>query len=487
MFTLAIILFILAIVFGLIVWLDHVTTLKKAKDMRTDSQEELEVYERAEKLDPEEEARLAKRISDAPDFSKEIVRETIGGMVKANVDSKEIGDTMFNIFNKEIDKRVQGIDHRLERKYKIIIEQKAKNEREAQGRYKKALNDKKKTENIVRSVAEGLVVVDSEGKVVMMNPTAEKLLGASMKDKVGKPITEGLKNSQLLSVIKDLSDSENREIEVISRKSETKKVLRSSTAVVENKDGETVGMVSVLSDVTKQKELEKLKTDFLAKVSHELRTPILTLQNSVSILLNKKLGVINKPQEQLLTIVNRSLKRLSLLVNDILELSRLTSSKMKLSKTPCLITEVVEEVYENMSTWAQSKGIGMERRIEGNIPSIKADADRIVQVLNNLVGNSIKFTPHKGRVSMLVGLYRDNKSVYVRVSDTGVGIAKEDLSKVFDKFHQAGERVSTDISGTGLGLAIAKEIVELHGGKIWAESEEGKGASFTFTLPMQNS
>jgi PAS domain S-box-containing protein len=341
------------------------------------------------------------------------------------------------------------------------------------------LSAKKETEAVIRSVAEGMVVVDAEGKVIMMNPAAERLLGVSNKEKIGKSLLEGLKEEQLVS----LADKAGKEIELVSAHDETKKVLRASSAVVENENGQTVGMVSVLSDITKQKELDRMKENFVASVSHELRTPLVAIDKSLSLVLDKNSGEISETQRQFISIAERNLKRLGLLVNDLLDLSKLEAGKMELKRQASSIDKVIQETVDSLNNWARTKSINMETRLEQGLPELNINPDRIIQVLNNIIGNAIKFTPERGSIFIEAKLNSRERQVQISVADTGPGIAKENLSKVFDKFYQAGERASNDISGTGIGLAIAKEIVELHGGKIWAESEKGSGAKFIFTLP----
>jgi len=319
----------------------------------------------------------------------------------------------------------------------------------------------------------------------MMNPAAERMLGVSRKDKIGKRILDDLKEEQLVALVKDSPNREEKEIELISQQDETKKILRASSAVIENEHGQTVGMVSVLSDITKQKELDRMKSSFVANVSHELRTPLVAIDKSLSLILSKSTGEISETQEQFLTLAERNLKRLSLLVNDLLDLAKLEAGKMEIRPMPESIDKVIYESVETLNTWAKTKSINIETKIESGLPQVNIDSARIIQVLNNLIGNAIKFTPNNGSIVVEIKLMqKERRAIEVSVTDTGVGIAGDDLPKVFDKFYQAGERVSTDINGTGIGLSIAKEIVELHGGKIWVESGRGNGAKFIFRLPL---
>jgi len=417
---------------------------------------------------------------------KKSLFEEINEVESSEQRSREITDRVSDILSKKLDEHVSRNVQEIAKKYESVIREKSQNEEIAWKKYNKVLGNKRQTEAVIRSIAAGLVVIDAKGKVVMMNPAAEKLLSVAKKDKIGKSILENLKKEQLISLAKDTpgSDGEGREIEIISQKDETKKILRSSSAVIEDENGQTIGMVSILSDITKQKELDQMKADFISKVSHELRTPVVTVQNSLALLLNKTTGPLNEDQERFLTIAQRNLTRLARLVDDILDISKLEASKVALELESCAIEKPIKEACDSLAAWAESKNIKIEQKIQKAMPEIKLDFSKIIQVLNNLIGNAVKFTPKNGNITVNAGLCEHGRSVFVSVADNGIGIAKEDIGKVFNKFQQAGERAATDISGTGLGLYIAKEIVELHGGKIWVESEKGAGATFTLTLPI---
>ena len=407
-----------------------------------------------------------------------IVFDEVSRYVKSEERSREISQRVSQVFDKELSKRTEEMSS----KHEAIVKEKTHSEEVAWKKYKKVLNDKKTTEGVIRSLAEGLVVVDAEGKVIVMNPAAEKLLGVSKKEKIGRPITENLKASHLASFTH--GGEENREIEIYSEEDETKKILRASSAVIENENGQTVGMVSVLSDITKQKELDQLKAEFVSKVSHELRTPLIAIQKSVSLLFSESAGKISETQKQFLSMAERNLKRLTLLINDLLDLSKLEAGKMQIKREYRQMSAVIRDTVETLIHWANTKSIKLEQEVEAKLPDVNIDDNRIIQVLTNLAGNAIKFTPNEGRVTISVRARHEKGEMEICVEDTGVGIEPDDLSKVFNKFHQVGERVSTDIAGTGLGLSVAKEIVELHGGRIWAESDKGAGARFIFTIPL---
>ncbi len=439
-----------------------------------------------DKRKKQREERMKKYISQ-PGSGKKIIKnavyDEIKGFVKSENGRKEVSNTISSLFERELENQIDLNDQELTKKYEKIIEGKDHDEKRAVKKYKKTLFAKKETENVIRSIAEGLVVVGSDGEIVMMNPAAEKLLGGKKEDKVGESILENLSDDQLLSFSKESAQGGNKEIEVLGNKEDTKKILRASNAVIEDKNGQTVGMVSVLSDITKQRELEKLKANFVTNVTHELRTPLIAMDKSIKLLLSKEVGSISETQEQFLSIASRNLKRLTNLINDLLDISKLESGKMTINLKPYSIEKITEEAIENFKDWAKTKSIKIKKDIKEKIPKLNIDPDRIMQVLNNLVGNAIKFTPEGGAVT--VGARLEGEEVRVNVEDTGIGISKEECEKVFSKFYQSGERTPTDINGTGLGLSIVQEIINLHKGKIWVESEKRKGANFIFKLPVK--
>lgn len=355
---------------------------------------------------------------------------------------------------------------------------------------------KERVDTVIRNLGEGLMVVDDKGDVVLMNPAAERLLGMKQGDKAGKPLLEGLKPEHMVAMtsgpLRDGADGDvSRNVELISLNNETKRILQASTAVVENEDGQTVGMVSVLSDVTQQKELEELKTKFVANVSHELRTPLVATQKSLALILEKELGDISEEQHKFLTIAHRNIERLSRLINDLLDISKLEAQKLNVKPAPFPVKGLVMHVASTVETWARDKKIRLETHLPETEIEIEADADRITQVLTNLVGNAMKYTPDEGTITIEAfdnvqdPEVSSDGCIEIGVRDSGIGISPEDQKKIFDKFVQIEVHQPAGISSTGLGLTIAKEIVQLHSGKIWVESEQGKGSRFALRLPRK--
>jgi signal transduction histidine kinase len=247
-------------------------------------------------------------------------------------------------------------------------------------------------------------------------------------------------------------------------------------------------MVTVLNDITRQKELEKLKSDFVANVSHELRTPLVVIQQSLSILTSELTEKLNDDQKRFFDNTQNNLSRLRNLINGLLDIASIEAGKFKLKLGIFDINEVVRAVVEFLDKWAKTKNIILEVKLLPSKNEILMDKDRITQVITNLVGNSIKFTPEAGKISVVLNermpddIFRQ-ESIEVSVIDNGPGIEAKDLERIFNKFEQAGTAQPASSGGTGLGLAIAKEIVQMHKGKIWVESEVGKGSRFSFLIP----
>lgn len=410
-----------------------------------------------------------------PGIEKEVARLPI---------PSEVAKSVSDIITRTVDQQVELVKKELNERYGRTIEEQRRSNANLQSKFQTVLSEKKQTQAVLESIAEGLVVVDNKGQVVMMNPAAEKLLAVNQKERIGKPMMDEVRDGQLISMA--TGTDEQREITLSAKSDSTKRILRASNAMITDEDGKTVGMVAVLSDVTKQYELDQLKSEFVSKVSHELRTPIVAMQHALSILTDEVAGSLTDEQKKFTTLTQRNLQRLNALINDLLDLSKLEARKMELRLEFTSLAPVLATVCDTLEAWAQSKAIALTRRIPEDLPNVMCDPARVNQVVTNLIGNAIKFTPKQGRITVEAKLGEGGKAVQVNVSDTGVGIAKEDLSKLFSKFQQVGERTASDIGGTGLGLAIAKEIVELHQGRIWVESDEvKKGTTFAFTLPLE--
>jgi signal transduction histidine kinase len=229
----------------------------------------------------------------------------------------------------------------------------------------------------------------------------------------------------------------------------------------------------------KLKQMYAIKSDFTSMVSHELRTPLTAIKEGIAIVLDGTAGELNVNQKEFLSTAKKNVDRLNRLINDVLDFSKLESKKLAFQMRKSDINEIINEVVSIQRSVAEEKGLYIKSELDPGIPRIELDSDRINQVLNNLVSNAIKFTS-KGGITIYTSKDEKEDTVITHIQDTGEGIKKEDLPKLFQKFQQ----LSRHKRGTGLGLAICKQIVEQHGGSIWVESEYGKGSKFKFTLPI---
>jgi two-component sensor histidine kinase len=233
-----------------------------------------------------------------------------------------------------------------------------------------------------------------------------------------------------------------------------------------------------------------MKSEFVSVASHELRTPLAAIKNAVQLMLSGKTGEVNEHQKRFLSMAERNINRLTNILNDLLNLSRIESGKIELKFENIQLKDVIEMAASSLRPHADVKSIQIDVQIPESLPAVYGDQEKIEQILTNLIGNAIKFTPDGGNILISAQLPvhdpkdGDGQTVAISVKDTGVGIPVEHLNAIFEKFHQVEGSLHRSVSGTGLGLAITKGLVEAHQGKIVVESEMGKGSTFTFTLPV---
>ncbi len=378
---------------------------------------------------------------------------------------KRIVDALMRKFLKEVDERV---DKALE---------------EARREKRKMENDIGRTEAVVSSIAEGVVVVDGEGKILMMNPQAEALSGKRLGELSGKKLLDmaALEN-QVLSLASEIKSESQKDLPrdvAVAGDIGLAETIKKATAIVQNQDGRIVGTVSIPTDAAKLKEVEKLQSDFVANMTHELRSPLTAIKAALD-LLRKESGREN----QMLNTAIRNAERLNSIITDILDFSKLQSGKLVFRQEKTDPAGIAREAADSMKAWARSKGVALELAVEPDLPPVYADPNRTSQVLINLLSNAIKFTPARGRIEVSVDAGKGALSNYVffSVKDNGPGIRKEDQEKIFEKFVQvaSGEKVG----GTGLGLAITKAMTVMQGGRLTLESEPGKGTIFRAAMPV---
>lgn len=232
----------------------------------------------------------------------------------------------------------------------------------------------------------------------------------------------------------------------------------------------------------KLKVVDKMKSDFFSSMSHELRTPLTSIKEGINLLREGVGGTIPEKQKRLLAILSEESKRLIDLVSSLLDLSKMEAGMMTYHFEPGTLAPLIEKAAMEVVPLIEARKITLKTKVDEKLPVIKTDREKILQVLRNLIGNAVKFTPEGGQVRIVARLV--NREVEVTVSDTGPGIKKENLTTIFEKFHQAPFKNSNRVKGTGLGLAIVKHVITAHGGRVWAESELGQGSSFIFVFPV---
>lgn len=327
----------------------------------------------------------------------------------------------------------------------------------------------------------GVMVVDNEGLITMVNPVMNEVLGEDLHSKIGEPFDEALHSTNLVELIeKTIAEKtiQNQETELFYPK---EKIVDANVVPVFNQQKENFNHIVLLYDITEIRRLEKVRTDFVANVSHELRTPITAVKGFAETLLDGAL----KDEEALvdfLEIIYKESTRLDLMVQDILQLSKLENHKVHAVIQTVRASEVVEEVLKIVHQKMDLKNQTFEL-VEEFPVTLEVDRDQFKQVCLNLIGNAIAYTPDGGKITVTLK-ETDNEAVLV-VSDTGVGIPKESQARIFERFYRVDKARSRNAGGTGLGLAIVKWLVENNNGRITLESEENKGSTFTVWLPLR--
>jgi PAS domain S-box-containing protein len=351
-------------------------------------------------------------------------------------------------------------------------------------------------EDLVENAGDAILSTNMEDRILTWNRGAEVIFGYSKDEAIGQSLAvllppdrmrelEEVRNKvQLTGVIRNLE---------VRRKRKDGAMIDVALAVspINDKVGDVSGFLHLARDITEKKryeqrlrELDKMKSDFVSNVSHELRTPLTAIKGSVDNMLDGITGQLSEKQDRYLARIKSNADRLTRLINNVLDLSRIEAGKIDLKSAYLSLVTLAQEVAESIRPVATEKLISLEVDSPDSSATAWADRDKITQVLMNLVGNAVKFTPPHGKVSIAVNRNGD-QWMQISVTDTGPGIPPEEAGKIFDRFYQIDQTGKQKARGTGLGLAISKVLVEMHGGKIWLESAIGRGSTFSFTVPEQ--
>ncbi|MBU1007297.1 MAG: cell wall metabolism sensor histidine kinase WalK [Candidatus Omnitrophica bacterium] len=345
---------------------------------------------------------------------------------------------------------------------------------------------------LLHEFSSGIIVVDREDRVILMNRAAEELLGIPKEKMAGHHILDQLKDEHLLALTRKKrtsSDSSIKQVELSTPNVQTRDTIKASTAVVEDEDGKTIGMLFVLTDVTKQRELEEAKESFLSRISSYLRDPVTSIRDNLIVLLSQTAGDLNEEQKRLVLMAKDNSESLAHSINELLTASEIRKKKVKLDLVKFDVSELIEGCLEEFQKFAEKKKVYLKKELPKDILEVRADREKVALVLNNLIANGLKAVSKGGEVTIGAGPYLDEQQkktdfILVYVEDTGSGIPASEIDKVFEEFAHTGIS-DGKFSGLGLGLSYAKEIIGMHKGKIWAETKWGRGSKFNLILPAK--
>jgi two-component system, OmpR family, phosphate regulon sensor histidine kinase PhoR len=343
-----------------------------------------------------------------------------------------------------------------------------------------ALHIQTQQEILFNSMIEGLLLLDDHERIQLANRAFNQLFGVAT-DVRGKTVLEVLRQHELAELIAKVAAQKQVLGYELKLGGLSERWLQINAAAVFNTEGKKQGTIVVFHDLTRLKQLERTREEFVANVSHELRTPLSLIKGYVETLLD---GAKDNPEVEtkFLQTIQRNSERLQFLIEDLLTISELESGRLKMNLQSVRLRSLVDRVLEDFKTQAESRRVALTNEVPDL--TARADSDRLQQVLGNLIGNAIKYGRSDGHVAVSGHLSAAN-SIELCVHDDGPGIPPEALERVFERFYRVDKARSREQGGTGLGLSIVKHIVQSHGGKVWAKSELGKGAAFYFTLPVK--
>lgn len=346
--------------------------------------------------------------------------------------------------------------------------------------------EKNKSKALLSSIEDGVIVFNTDLEVIDINPAAQRMLYLTITDEKTLKCSDILQGTAICKTLSeiaesghppDIADDQQRMI-TLSQNEHFYHYLFSITAIYENENNLS-GIVLLLRDVTRLKEVERLKNEFVLAASHELRTPLTTLGMSIDSLQRKAATQLGKEEKELLQTAHEEVHRMKALVNDLLDLSNVNSGRIAIEFESVPVETIVKYVKKIFKGQMEGKSVTLKEEFSPDLPNIRADANKITWVLSNLISNAMRYVNDGGHIQLVAN--RIGPQIHMSVRDDGPGIPLEYQSKIFQKYVQVKGQES---GGTGLGLAICKEIVRAHGGGIWVESLPGQGSTFTFTLPI---
>lgn len=341
--------------------------------------------------------------------------------------------------------------------------------------------ERRKLSSVLSYMTDGVIATDRKGRVILINEPAAEMLNVSRETVLSQPIVSLLDLDDTNS-FEDLLEEKDSIILDYSTKTE-RFFLRANFSVIQKETGFVNGLIAVLHDITDQEKIEAERREFVANVSHELRTPLTTMRSYLEALAD---GAWRDEEiaPNFLEVTRTETERMIRLVNDLLQLSKMDSTDYRLTIEWVNFVDFFDRIIDRFEM-SKEQNVTFKRRLPKQAIFVEIDEDKMTQVLYNIISNALKYSPEGGQVTFSIK-EKDDK-IIVSVSDQGVGIPKENIAKIFDRFYRVDKARARKLGGTGLGLAIAKEMVNAHGGAIWATSEEGKGTKISFSLPYERS
>jgi two-component system phosphate regulon sensor histidine kinase PhoR len=346
--------------------------------------------------------------------------------------------------------------------------------------------EKSRLRTIIGCMADGVLVTNLERQLVLWNAAAVKMLRLSGTDEPDRPLSEYIKASSIDEALQNILSSKDAGLAMISqeiRLEDPELVLMAQMAPVRDEAGTLLGAVTVLRDITKLKEIEKIKSQFVSMVAHELRSPLAAIEGWLDVVLSGAAGDDERKKEAWLERAKERAHSLLALVNDLLEISKIEAGKVALKMESVQVADIIRKLIDFLKPEADRKALSFTLKMPEELPTVQADVQDMEKLFTNLISNAIKYNVDKGSVTIEATV--DAQYVGFHVGDTGIGMAPEHLPRIFDDFFRIENKRTSKISGTGLGLTIAKKIVDSHFGHIEVKSQPDKGSTFSVYLPYQ--
>lgn len=346
-----------------------------------------------------------------------------------------------------------------------------------------AVDERNKTMAIIENLTDGVILLNKKKQIEIINSPATELFNIGKKEAIGKCFVDLLDIENIPEIKKILIDKD-RIRNIYREEVATLDGLHLEiTSVLLKDEIEEKGFLIIIHDVTKEKLIEKMKTEFVSVAAHQLRTPLSAIKWTIRMILDGDVGEINEEQRELLEQTYISNERMIRLINDLLDVSRIEEGRLLYDQEDTRIEDVLDSVIEASQEMLRNKNMVLEVN-KKETPKVRIDKEKIGVVIQNLLENAIKYTEQGGKIK--ITLDNDEKNVIFKIEDSGVGIPKSQQDRIFTKFFRAENVTRMETNGTGLGLYTTKNIVQAHKGQIWFESEENKGTTFYFTIPINN-